>query len=238
MKPTLLALGLIFELACAARRASLPLPVHPDGSPEWVDLIPLTELRVENAYYQPGAPRRGLAGFLGTEIADYRAGTNGRLRLFSVESKVAQRPKDQPPVQELLSARLARYRYHRYFYQVVFKSKGNIHGAVLLGARSMSDLEGLGARLLTDPDSVCNGRSSNCAAFPEACTVALEMAIVVNGVPRSVLWGSSLGSVAVRPRTVEVLRSHGGNATLLDINPSDPSALRLPLLPGDRVTWE
>lgn len=37
----------------------------------WIDLYSLMELRVENAYYQKGASRKGLEGFLGTEVARY-----------------------------------------------------------------------------------------------------------------------------------------------------------------------
>jgi hypothetical protein len=39
----------------------------------WMELRPGMELRIENAYYQPGMPRSGLNGFLGTEIAQYKS---------------------------------------------------------------------------------------------------------------------------------------------------------------------
>ena len=38
----------------------------------WVDLCPGIELRIENAYYEPGMSRHGLAGFLSTEVAQYK----------------------------------------------------------------------------------------------------------------------------------------------------------------------
>ena len=38
---------------------------------------------------------RGIDGFVGTELARYRVGARGELRRMAVESKVAQRPKDQ-----------------------------------------------------------------------------------------------------------------------------------------------
>jgi hypothetical protein len=36
-----------------------------------MELRPQMELRIENAYYRKGMPKRGLDGFLGTEIARY-----------------------------------------------------------------------------------------------------------------------------------------------------------------------
>src|SRR5947209_15882016 len=67
----------------------------------WIDLEPLMELRIENAYYEPGAPRTGLAGFLGTEVARYIVRSYG-LALVSVDP-MSNRPKDQIPVNDLIS---------------------------------------------------------------------------------------------------------------------------------------
>ena len=67
-------------------------------------------------------------------------------------------------------------------------------------------------RLLTDPDAVCVGQSPHCAVFPEACTVSIEIEIVVNGKPRTVLLGSFLSTVAPHPKHVEMSRLHAGRA--------------------------
>jgi hypothetical protein len=253
-------LALLFALSCATRRPTffqvlpaqpnyllrspdleeIPFPEVPgrytDVGPGWVDLQAEMGLQVENAYFKEGAPRHGLAGFIGTEVAQYRARTGGGLRLISVESNVAQRPKDQPPVSKLIPVSVARYRYHRLFYQVIFRSKGATQGAVLLGAGSKSELEQLGAQLLTDPDSVCSGQLVHCTVFPEACSVSVEMEIFVNGSPRSIIWGSLLASVAAQPRGLELLRRYAGHLAPVKIDSTDLNALRLPLLPGDRVT--
>jgi hypothetical protein len=203
----------------------------------WVDLQPKMGLRIENAYYREGAPKHGLNGFLGTEIARYRAQRTG-LSLLSVEAKLAQRPSDQARVQDLLRSSQKRHRYQRFFYQVVFKSKGESRGAVLLSANSIDELDQLSARLLQDADSVCTDQSTHCTAFPEACSVSIEMEIVINGTARTVLWGSLLASVVTRPRQLEVLRFYGGRLTPIEIDASDPSAMRLPLLPEDHINWK
>jgi hypothetical protein len=199
-------------------------------------LHPNTELHIENAYYREGAPKHGIANFIGTEKAVYEVRPRS-LRLISVESGLEQRPADQPPVQELIGPSRTHYRYYRYFFQIVFRQKAGVRGAVLLGASSIGELDVLAARLMTDPDAVCAGQSPHCAVFPEACTVALEIEIVVNGAARSVVWGSLLDSVAMHPRKVRLLRLYDGKLTPVEVDASDPNALRLPLLPGDRVAW-
>jgi hypothetical protein len=92
--PLVLTFALMLSPACATRRAGASfrvIPAKPDyvlRSPDskdipfpevlgrytavgtgWVGLRPEIELRIENAYFREGAPKRGLANFLGTEIA-------------------------------------------------------------------------------------------------------------------------------------------------------------------------
>ncbi|HTC90583.1 MAG TPA: hypothetical protein VK686_19895 [Bryobacteraceae bacterium] len=200
-------------------------------------LHPNTELHIENAYYREGAPKHGIANYIGTEEAVYQVRPRS-LRLISVKSGLGRRPSDQPPVQELIGASRLHYRYYRYFFQIVFRQKADTRGAVLLGASSIDELDLLASRLMADPDAVCAGPSPHCAVFPEACTVALEIEIVVNGVARSVMWGSLLDSVAKTPHSLRLQRFDAGRLTPVEVDASDPNALRLPLLPGDRINWE
>jgi len=196
------------------------------------------ELRFENAYYKEGAVKRGLTGFLGTEIARYQVRSR-RLRLMAVESVLPQRPRDQPPVQQLLPVSEMRHRFYRFFYAVVFSKRREEGGAVLLGGRSADELDRLGARLLSEPDSICNAQSSHCTVFPAACTVSVEIEIVVNGAPRTVPWGSLLASIGPKAEHFELLRrSVGGPPAPVTIDLNDPKTLRLPLMPGDQLRWE
>lgn len=205
--------------------------------PGWVELRPLTELRVENAYFREGAPKRGLANFLGTEIARYQVLATGVLKEISVESRVEQRPSDQPPVQQLLSEPQRFYRSHRFFYQVLLNKKSDVRNAVLLGAESMNVLDRLTTELLTQPESVCGGASTHCAVFPEACTVSLEFEIVVNGTHRTVVWGSTLAEFAAVHRRVKLFRRYGDGLAPVQVDTRDREALRVPLLPGDVIKW-
>jgi hypothetical protein len=68
--------------------------------------------------------------------------------------------------------------------------------------------------------------------------VSVEIEIAVNGTPRRVLWGSTLGNVAAHPRHVELLRHDRGRLAPVELDPADPNALRLPLLPGDHLSWD
>src|SRR5579864_9105339 len=174
--------------------------------PDWVELRPQIELRVENAYFREGAPKHGLANFLGTEIARYRMLATGMLEQIAVQSRVAERPADQPPVQQLLGEPQRRYPHHRLFYQVLVSKKADIRSAVLLSAASIDELDRLTEQLLTEPDSVCDGVSTHCTAFPEACSASLEIEIVLNGARRSVPWSSVLADVVERHRHVELFR--------------------------------
>jgi|SRR5579871_1788478 len=236
----LLAFVILLSAACKSRHtAAAPAVPRPDPAQgTWVDLRPQMELRVENAYYKEGALKRGLAGFLGTEIARYQVRRAG-LRLMAVEAVLTQRPRDQLPVQQLLPTSKMRYRYYRFFYAVVFSKRREEGGAVLLGARSTDELGRLGARLLSDPESICTNQSNQCTVFPPACTVALEIEIVVNGAPRTVSWGSLLATLEPKPEHFELLRrSASGLDTPLEIDFNDPRALRTPLMPGDQINWK
>ena len=257
-----LALAFVLMISCATRRVGTSfrvLPANPDYllrspdskdtpfpevlgrytkvGPDWVELRPQIELRVENAYFREGAPKHGLANFLGTEIARYHVLPTGMLEQIAVESRLSQRPADQPPVQQLLGEPQKQYRYHRLFYQVLVNKKSDVRSAVLLSAGSTDELDRLTKQLIREPDSVCDGVSTHCTAFPEACTASLEIEIVVNGAPRTVLWGSVLAGVAGRHRRVELLRPYLGGLAPVEINLRDPEALRVPLLPGDVIKW-
>ena len=260
-----LLFALLLDLSCARRHAAgsfRVLPANPDyllRSPDssetpfpellnryngfipgkdWLDLRPQMELWIENAYYRQGAPKRGLANFPGTETAKYQVRPKIGLRLISIQSHLQKRPPDQPPVQKLIRASQQRYRYYRFFYAIVFRQRGAVRSSVLLGAASINELDRVAALLLSDPDSVCGGQSTHCTVFPAACTVSLEIEIVVNGARQTVPWGSPLASIAAKPRHIGLVRLYNGRLTPVEIDPTDSNALRLPLLPGDQVDWE
>ena len=200
----------------------------------WVNLGPLMGIQIENAYYQNGMPARGLEGFLGTEIARYAVTARG-LQLVSVHS-MEQLPEGAVPVQKLISPQQTKFRYYRLYFEIMFPS-GNAHGSVLLGANSADELEQLSSQL-SHPETVCNRNSTHCTVFPEVCSVSVEMKIVVNGKSETVIWGSSLASViAGKPQHLEMKRLYAGRLTPVKIDGGDPDALRLPLLPGDHVSW-
>ena len=200
----------------------------------WIDLEPLIELRIENAYYAPGARRTGLTGFLGTEVARYAVNSHG-LALVSVHP-MPDRPQNQLPVQDLISSTQTKFSRYRFYYEVVFSQRDHSHGSVLLGANSQAEIDALSARL-AHPEAVCSQPSTHCTVFREACSVSVEMKVIVNGKPKSVLWGSTLASIAKQPRHLELKRLYAGELRPVRIDATDPKSLLLPLLPGDRITW-
>jgi len=206
-------------------------------SSTWVELRPGMELRIEMAYYRAGSTERGFADFLGTSTAHYQVRPNGTMRLVSMQSVLKERPSDQPSIETLISPSQARHRFHRFFYEILLNRKAELRGAVVLGAPSTAELDRLGTQLVADPVALCDAHPRQCAVFPETCTVSLEIEIVVNGEPRTVLWGSSLSSITPRPRQLELMRLDRGRLAPIELEPADPSALRLPLLPGDNIRW-
>ncbi|MBV9301708.1 MAG: hypothetical protein JOY62_07685 [Acidobacteriaceae bacterium] len=193
------------------------------------------ELRVENAYYKPGSSKRGLEGFLGTEVARYRMRPNGELELLSVQS-MKDRPSDDVPVERLISGVQTRCRYHRFYYEIFFRKAGESRGSVLLGANSSDELTSLAAQLLSDPESVCRHGSEQCTVFPEACSVSVEIQIVVDGKATTVPWSSTLSAVAEHTGTLKLFRVNNGRLLPVEFDARDDEALELPLLPGDHVT--
>lgn len=200
----------------------------------WIDLRPLMRLHIEDAYYEKGASRRGLAGFLGTETADYDV-TSGGLRLLSFQP-MKNRPPDEEPVQNLIARPELHFRYYRFYFELVFAPMGDSHGSALLGANSIEELNQLSDQL-TQTETVCDPTSLHCTVFPEACSVSVEIEIVVNGKSQSANWGAPLASVAAHPQHLEMKRLFAGQLAPVKINPHDPGALGLPLLPGDEITW-
>ena len=195
------------------------------------------ELRIQNAYYRDGLPKQGVDGYLGTETAHFQVRERG-VRLLSVENLLKPHPREEPPVQELIPPSHRGFAHYRYFYAVVFNHRGNIRGSVLLGAASTDELDGMGAALVTDPDTICSGSSGHCVVFPEMCTVSIDIEIVVNGVPRVVASNSLLASVATGAHHVELSRrKDAGLAVPPKIDPADPRSLPVPLMPGDRINW-
>jgi hypothetical protein len=240
-----LAFGFLL-LSCAARQARMapPRPGVPDGSaPVWVDLRPGMELKIEGAYYTEGSPRRGVTDYLGAEIATYEIRSNGALRLGSVSSFLdgqtgKEQPRDQPAVQLLILPRNMSYRYHRLFFQLVMSRTGATRPAVLIGSRSLAELDRLTTQFLAGQGSACGfGSTNQCTAFPPSCTASVAIEIVVNGAARKVTWGSTLASIAAHPRHVDLLRTSNGRLAPLQVDVTDPEALRLPLLHGDHVSW-
>lgn len=147
------------------------------------------------------------------------------------------RPSDELPVQQLIGTPQTHYRYHRFYYEVFFKRAGEARGSVLLSSNAVDDLDRMAAQLRSDPDSVCKDRSKSCTVFPEACSVSVEMEIVVNGKARTVLWGNVLSDIADKPRNLELLRISNRRLLPVELDASDENALELPLLPGDHVSW-
>lgn len=201
-----------------------------------IDLRSHMQVRVENAYYQKGFPRTGLNGYLGTEVARYEVSKHG-LRLVSVVP-MAERPETDRPVQELISSAELKFPYYRLYFEILFNRNTGEHGSVLIGANTLNELNLLADRL-SDPQKLCSQSPGQCTIFPEACSVSVEMIVNVNGKPQFITWGSQLSSVVGHhPQSLAVQRLYRGRLMQVKLDLHDEIQLTLPLLPGDRITWQ
>ncbi len=201
----------------------------------FVDLRPSMGLRIENAYYEKGSSRRGVTGFLGTETAHYEVTTDS-LQLVSVVPMLHRPPADLP-VEELIPPAVQHALCYRLYFEIVFNSANRAHGSVLLSANSKEEMDRLSA-MLDNPESVCSSGSTHCAAFPEACSVSVEIKVAVNGKSQVLNWGSFLDTLTGdHPQHVQLQRLYAGRLIPVRLDAADPNSLRLPLLPGDSVIW-
>lgn len=200
----------------------------------WIDLRPLMDLRIENAYYKEGASRRGLEGFLGTEVARYAVADRG-LKLLSVQP-MNDRPPSDKPVNDLIAKPQTTFKAYRLYYEIVFARSTHSHGSVLLGADSKDALDRLSSAL-DNPEAVCYPGALNCVVFPEACSVSVDIEIVVNRKRQAVVWGTVLSSIVSNPRHLAMKRFYAGHLVPVRMRSDDPKILLLPLLPGDQIDW-
>ena len=198
------------------------------GQPS-MDLHSGMQLHIENAYYEQGASRHGLAGFLGTEVAQFGV-TPAGLKLLHVQP-MQNRPAYDLPVQQLISKAQLTFRYYRLYFEI-FVPGSSGHASALLGANSIEELN-----QLVDPTPACQPHSPHCTVFPEACTVSVEIEIEVNGQPQTTYWGSTLATLTTHPNHLKLKRLNQGQLTPVKIDAKDSKALRLPLLPGDQISW-
>lgn len=200
----------------------------------WVDLRPSMRIQIENAYYEPGKPKRGLDGFIGTERIWYRKPPAAGLAEGEFENKMlAPRPPGEAPTSTLVSTANRTHAAYRLFFSIRVNRRGATRGAVLLGAPSQRELEARAAALLADPDSVCGEGSAECVVFPEVCTVSPEIEVTVNGQPKVYTWATPLSAVAAEARSVKLTRTLDGRPRTIAIDAADGNALRMPMLPGD-----
>ncbi len=258
MKQFLVAVGLMFAVSCRLRTyqvipqapeyllrspsaKEIPLSdvlreyngfVRGGGS---VDLSPEMQIRIENAYYEKGFSRKGLKGYLGTEVARYQV-TDSGLHLISVVP-MNGRPESDEPVQNLISPAELNFRFYRLYFELLYDRKTDAHGSAILAANTLEALNQLSAQL-ADPEALCKKFPAQCTLFPEACSVSVEMKIVVNGKSQLVNWGSLVLNVVGRtPQQFEMKRLYRGHLTPVKLDSHDQNQLTMPLLPGDRVTW-
>jgi len=194
----------------------------------WVDFREDMGLQVQYAMYEQGAERKGLKGFLGTETQRY-LWRRGRWRRL----KGPKEGEALSPVERL------RGNFQRFFYAVKVNRVGSTHSSALLTGDSQAEIERLSKALAAAPQEFCQSNAKSCLLFPDLCTAAPLIGVLVNGKREMVPWGTGLGGVVGRDkRLLEFLRWERGGMRRIEVDGADSWAMRLPLLPGDVVRSE
>lgn len=218
---TLLLVACVLTGSCQRSAHLAPPPARPvDLSAGWVDLTEGMVLLLETAYFRDGAKTRNIADYIGTEKMALRTGRDGALAMTE-HVKLPARPAKQPSVVTLFPARERRRHRQRLYFQVVVNKASGKANAVVLSAGGQKEMAALVDHLIGK--SVC---ASGCTVVPEGSSVSLAMEVIVNGQPRTVLWGTNARGVAGADR---VYTHRRGDKTL------PPGGF--PLLPGDRLDW-
>jgi hypothetical protein len=109
----------------------------------WVELKPGMVLYIQNVIFREGSTRQDITNFVGTETMRYSVNKRGTLVEFGQAGRVSPRPQDIPPVDELISDRQRRRRYHRFFNQVLIRPTDTHRVAVLISSDSPGRNESL-----------------------------------------------------------------------------------------------
>lgn len=212
---------------------------HTKSGYGWIHLQPGMAIRIEKAFYDRSTAKNGLKGFIGTEIVRHTIQPNGQLSSAIVETQLLNRPRQEKATRGLVPRLQRKFSHHRFLYAIVFEHQGSTSSSVLLGANSSAQLDALAKQLIEDPDRVCGRYAESCSVFHQPCTVSVEMGIAVNGKKKMVDWGTQL--IRIAPDTTQALSLHrrfNSKLTPVEIDPADLNARRLPLLPGDEISWK
>jgi hypothetical protein len=203
----------------------------------WIDLGPAMSLKLEKAYFLLPESRR-IQDYLGLESAHYVYETTGALRLREYLA-LKERPVGEVPVSSVLPRDQLAAQHHRFFFQIVLSKEFGAARAVLLSGNSKDSVANAARRLLRGEGcAVSVPAQSYCTAMPDTISASLAFEIKANGKALVVPWGSSVANVVRSAKGVKVSRRFRGKLVPVQMDPLDPAALRLPLWPGDSLTFE
>lgn len=251
-----LAIPLVILTGCQARYLVMPAVPHyvlrsPNGEKSafpdttsrfgnsfdgWVDLGPGMSIKLDKAYFLPSESRQ-LRDYRGLESAQYRYQPTGVLDLTDYLS-LPDRPSGQTPVSSALPADQLLCRHHRFFFQVVVSKELGAARAILLSSNSKGTIAKVAGNLLRGDGCPASGQIDvYCTAIPDLISASLLFEILANGKPLAVPWGSTAAGVVGSQRPVKLFRSFRGERVPVVFDSLDPGALRIPLWPGDVLTF-
>ena len=201
----------------------------------WIELKPGMGIFIQYALFREGSTEHTLENYLGTESIRYEVEGSGELAEFGEVSRMEPRPRDAPPVDQLISQRQREKKHHRFFYQVLIRTPELKRVAALVSSDSPEELQALTEKLESGVPAMEDVSSDNYTLLPENASAAVELSFTVDGKPTRAIWGKRLSGVVGDSRRPKLFRLYKGEWRRVDFDPEDHMALIVPLLPGDRV---
>jgi hypothetical protein len=201
----------------------------------WIDLATGLTLQLERAYFEPPQSRK-IQDYVGVEAVQLEV-QGGALRLIEYRP-LPNRPGGQPSVNSTIPTAQLASRFHRLFFQVAADRESGPARAVLLSGDSHPAIVAVGESLLRG--SGCGGATASdlhCLAVPDGTTASVLFAVLANGKPLTLPWGSTAAGVVGAARPVKLWRKHRKRIVPVQLDAADSEALRLPLLPGDVLVF-
>ncbi len=205
----------------------------------WVDLSTGMSLQLARAYFEPPESRR-IQDYVGLERLQFQIDSkSGALRQLEYRP-LSTRPSGQPSVASAIPTTQLVLRHHRLFFQVVLSTDSGPARAVLLSGDSSQSIATFGEGLMRRTGAGCTGAEQlevRCTPIPDLTTASVLFDVVANDKPLTVTWGSTIAGVVGAARPVKLWRNYRHRPTPVKLDANDSNALRLPLLPGDVLTF-
>ena len=132
------------------------------------------------------------------------------------------------------------------FYRVFYEAEQTEYAAVVIAARTRSDLEHR-TRTFTAGKATCEKGEELCIAVPKQVAINGLVPITVNGTQTFVNWGTTIGGAlraagdpqrnGIIPR-LAISKPYNGKSVVMEFDHSNPAIFNLIVTGGESISWK